>query len=161
MGGDSKKRQELKKQIEKRILGGVDITAVEKVASFLYSPKKWQLIESIAIPLTDEAQKLIICFDNLNWNECLFDQFDSTKGRRLIDILSKVAKCEINKFPELKLARDSVEAKGEYKSLFTHLSKDVQRLEEVELGDGRIFYFITPPYFNVVSIETKHRNTSK
>ena len=161
MGEDSKKRQELKKQIEKRISGGANITIVEKVASLLCSPKKWQIVESIATPLTDEAQKFIICFDYLNWSECFFDQFNSAKGKKLVHILSKVAKCEVNKLSELKLSRDSVEAKGEYASLFSSLSEDVQRLEETELCDGRMFYFITIPYFNVVSIETKHRNTSR
>src|SRR3990167_3560874 len=106
MGEDSKKRQELKRQIDNKAQVA-DLKIVEKIANYLSSPKKWQLVERVAtIPTGLEAQKFIISFDYLNSDECLFDQFDPTKGRKLIQILERVAKCEIAKFPELNLVRD-------------------------------------------------------
>src|SRR3989344_1030689 len=161
MGEDSKKRQELKRQIVNKAQSA-PIELVENIASVLNFPKRWQLVERVAtIPTGLEAQKFIISFDYLNSDECLFDQFDPTKGRKLIQILERVAKCEIAKFPELNLVRDSVGRIPPYESLFSKLTKEVDQLQETELCGGRIFFFITEPFFHIVSIETKHRDIYK
>jgi hypothetical protein len=158
MNSDSKKRHELEKQITARIKGGADIGAIEKVATYLSAPKKWALVETTtSLPSDFDSQKLILSFVFLNKGQCVYKHFDQAKGRKLVDILEQVANCELTKFPELKLARDSVERKDPYNSLFSHLSNDVQSLQETELGDGRVFFFITEPYFHIVSIETCHR----
>jgi hypothetical protein len=158
MSEDSKKRQQLKKQIENKAQV-LDIKVVEKVANYLNSPKKWDIVEKIAtIQNNLEAQRFVISFDYLNWKECVFEHFDPTKGKKLLEILDKVSKCQISKFPELRLIRDSVGRIGAYQSLFNGLSKEVDELKEIDFCDGRIFFFITEPYFNIVSVETKHRN---
>ncbi len=158
MSEDSKKRQELKRQITNKAQSA-PLELVENIATVLNSPKKWQMVERVAtIPTGLEAKKFIISFDYLNTNECLFDQFDPAKGKKLIQILEQVSKCEIAKFPELKLVRDSIRRIRPYESLFSKLTKEVDQLQETELCEGRIFFFITEPFFHVVSIETKHRD---
>jgi len=158
MGKDSNKRQELKKQIG-NIAQSADINLVERATNALRYPKKWEIVERVAtMPNGIEGNRFVICFDYLNRNECLFEQFDKAKGKKLIEILEQVAKCEISKFSELKLIRDTVHRNGVYRSLFSQLSPEVDELKEADLCDGRIFFFITEPRFNIVSIETKHRD---
>lgn len=160
MSEDSKKRNELKKQILSKAQVA-DIKLVERVAGLFNSPKKWAIVElATTIPSNGEVEnkKFVICFDYLNWKTCVFDQFDATKGKKLIEIFKKVTDCETSKFPELRLVRDSVGRKGVYELLFSCLSEDVSELKETELGEGRVFFFIIEAKFYVVSIETKHRN---
>lgn len=158
MSEDSKKRQELKRQIDNKTQV-VDLKIVDKIANYLNSPKKWDIIERVAtIQKGIETQKFIISFDYLDWDECVFEQFDKSKGKKFLEILDKVSKCEIARLPELKIIRDSVRRISPYDSLFKNLEDDVNELKETELCDGRIFFFITEPKFHIVSIETKHRN---
>lgn len=158
MNEDSKKRQHLKKQIASKAQTA-PLEFVEKVANVLNSPKKWSIVERVAtIPKGIETQKFIISFDYLDWDECVFEQFDRSKGKKLLEILDRVSKCEIARLPELKIIRDSVRRISPYDSLFKNLEDDVNELKETELCDGRIFFFITEPKFHIVSIETKHRN---
>lgn len=163
MADDSqKKRQELKRQIANKAQI-VDIKIVEKIAGVLNSPKKWDIIERVTtLPLgVEENQRFIICFDYFNWDSCHFDQFNPAKGKKLLEILEQVAKCEINRFPQLKLSRDSVGRVAPYESLFSKVSPEVTRIDETEFGDGRLFFFVTEPCFNIVSVETKHRNIDR
>lgn len=159
MSGDSKKRQELKKQIVSRTQNA-DIKIVEKVASLLNSPKKWDIVERVAtIQNNIEEEKFQISFEYLNWNECIFEQFDKVKGKKFLEFLDKISKCKVGKLPELRIIRDSVGRVHPYDSLFRNLTDEVNELKESDLGDeGRIFFFITEPYFHIVSVETKHRN---
>ena len=163
MSEDSKKRLELKKQIASRAQTA-DIKVVEKVAGLLNSPKKWDIVERVERATTFptekaiESRRLIICFDYFNWNACHFDQFNPAKGRKLLEILEQVAKCEVNKFPDLKLSRDSVTNTAPYLSLFAKVSPEVTKIDETEFCGGRLFFFVTEPFFNLVSVETKHRN---
>lgn len=166
MSNDSQKRQELKRQIANRAQIA-DIKIVEKVASVLNSPKKWEIVERIERATTFpndkavESRRFIICFDYFNWKTCQLEQFNPAKGRKLLEILEQVAKCEINKFPTLKLTRDSVTNVSPYQSLFAKVSPEVTRIDETEFCEGRLFFFITEPHFNLVSVETKHRNIDK
>lgn len=160
MSDDSKKREELKRQIANRAQIA-KLEFVEKAANFLHSPKKWDIVERLTVLPSGtniESQRLIICFDYFASNVCIWDQFDPTKGKKLLEILEQVSKCEVRNFPNLKLGRNSVQNVAPYQSLFNKLTPDVTSLEETEFGDGRIFYFITEPCFHIVSIETKHRN---
>lgn len=160
MSEDSKKRQEYKKQIASKAQTA-DIKLVEKVANILNHPKNWEIVERASImPVgsKNEISKFIICFDYLSWSQCVFTQFDQAKGRKLVEILEQVSKCEINRFSELRLVRDSIGRKAPYDSLFLHLSPDVTELKETELCDGRLFFYIIEPYFNIISVETNHRN---
>jgi hypothetical protein len=164
MGEDSqKKRQELKRQISNKVQIAPDLAHVEKALAYLTSPKKWSLVEGVTrFPTNNvESRRLIISFDYFNWKACELEQFNPSKGKKLLEILEMVSKCEISKFPELKLARDSVTRVGEYESLFNTVTPEVKRIEETEFCEGRFFYIITEPYFNVISVETKHRNTDK
>lgn len=158
MSEDLKKRQELKRQIESRAqVANIDV--VEKVANFLNHPKKWMLIESVATLKTSiETQRFIISFDYLDTNECVFEQFCPAQGRKLIQIFEQISKCEVRKFPELRLIRDSVNRIKPYDTLFSNLTREVDQLQETEFCGGRIFFFITEPYFHIVSVETKHRD---
>src|SRR3989344_1056768 len=136
MSEDSKKRQELKKQINSKTQSA-PLELVEKIADVLNSPKRWQIVERVAtIPGGIEAKKFILCFDYLNWNECQLAQFDQAKGKRLLQVLEQISKCEISKFPELRLIKDSVTAVGPYVSLFNKLSPEVDKLQEAVLGEG-------------------------
>jgi hypothetical protein len=166
MNSDSKRRQCLKKQILSKVQVG-DIGAVEKAANFLNSPKKWDLIKKIEMATNyptnknPEDQKFILCFDYFNKNTCCFEQFDQAKGKKLLEIFEQITKCEVNRFPELRLIRDSVGRTPDYNSLFATVSPEVDKIHETELCEGRLFFFITEPRFNIVSVETKHRNIDK
>lgn len=160
MNNDSKKRQNLKKQIENRAQIA-KIEHVEKVLKYLSSPKNFDLIEHTTTLSSDkesEDRKFIISFNYFNWRACNFEQFNPAKGKKLIEILEQVSKCSINKFPELKLIRDSIGNVAPYESLFQTLTPEVSKINETEFCEGRLFFFITEPYFNIISVETKHRN---
>lgn len=163
MSEDSKKRHELKKQIASKTQTA-DIKIVEKVAGLLNSPREWDIVKRVERATTFptdravESRRFVICFDYFNWNACYFEQFNPAKGKKLLEVLEMVAKCEINKFPELKLGRDSVTNTAPYKSLFAKVSPEVTKIDETEFCGGRIFFFVTEPFFNLVSVETKHRN---
>jgi len=163
MSNDSKKRNQLKQQLANRAQIA-NIEAVEKAANYLQYPKKYELIEratTFPVGKDPETQRFIICFDYFNWKTCNFEQFNQAKGKKLLEILEQVAKCTINKFPELKLVRDSVSRTPEYESLFSTVSPEVSKINETELCEGRFFFFVTEPRFNVVSVETKHRNIDR
>ena len=90
MSEDSKKRQELKRQIDNKAQVA-DLKIVEKIANYLNSPKKWEIIERVAtIPKNIETQKFIISFEYLNWNECVFEHFDQSKGKKLLEHLIEI-----------------------------------------------------------------------
>ena len=166
MSDDSKKRHEFKKQIVSRAQT-LDIKIVEKVASFLKTPSRWDIVERVERATTFptdreiEGHRFIICFDYFNWRACRLEQFNPAKGKKLLEILEQVAKCEISKFPALRLSRDSVTNIPPYESLFASVSPEVTRIDETEFCEGRLFFFVTEPYFNLVSVETKHRNIDK
>lgn len=163
MNEDSKRRNQLKKDIYNRAQI-IDIKALEKIAEAIKHPKNWDIVERVSILESDkniETQKFILCFDYLNWNECVFTHFDPPKGKKLIEILKSISSCEINKFPELRLIRDSVGRVEPYDSLFSKLSRDVTELKETEFCDGRMFFYIIEPYFHIVSVETNHRNIDR
>lgn len=166
MSEDSKKRHHLKKQIVSRV-PTTDIKIVEKVAGLLNSPREWDIVKRVERATTfpsekaAEARRFIICFDYFNWNACHFDQFNPAKGRKLLEILEQVAKCEINNLPNLKLSRDSVTNTAPYISLFAKVSPEVTKIDETEFCEGRLFFFVTEPFFNLVSVETKHRNIDR
>jgi len=163
MSNDQKKRQELKKQITSKAQTA-NIDLVEKVAGLLNTPKKYEIVERASTFPNNkeiETRRFILSFDYLNWNACKFDQFNPAKGQKLLEIFEQVTTCEINRFPELKLSRDSVSNVSPYESLFSKVSPEVTKMEETEFCEGRLFFFITEPYFNVVSVETKHRNIDR
>lgn len=90
-------------------------------------------------------------------NECKLDPCTSPKAEALVKKFKIITDCEIRN--KQSIIRDSVERVGEYESLFNKLTPDVQKLHEVEFAsEGRIFFFHTEEKFNVVSIETIHRN---
>lgn len=153
----SKRRHQAIKTIKSK-LPVLPIESVEKLAKV---PNDWKFPEQVAnIPTSteEEAQRLLLCFDYLNWKTCLFTQFDDTKAKALIAMFEKVSKCEVSKFPELRLVRDSITSTPNYKSLFDGLSPDVDMKEADLPGNGRVFFFLESIKFNVVSVETKHRN---
>ena len=91
MNEDSKKRNHLKKQIASKAQTA-PLESVEKVASFFNSPKKWSIVERVAtIPEGIETQKFIISFDYLDWGECVFKQFDKSKGKKFLEIFGEKA----------------------------------------------------------------------
>lgn len=161
MSENSKERHKLLQDVNNKAKER-DLDFIKKLADFASNPKSWQKkIEAQTYIPSDkeiETQRFIICFDYFNKNICEFEQFDPAKGKKLLEILEQVAKCEINKFPHLKLIRDSVTNTTPYKSLFSTVTPDVDKIHETELCDGRIFFFITGSRFHIVSIETKHRN---
>jgi hypothetical protein len=164
MGEDTKKlRQELSRQINAR-LPSVEIKVLHEVVNFFKSPKKFSIEKVATFSGTKniETQKFIISFEHLNLKECEFEQFDSTKGKKVFQIFETVSRCEVKDFPAMKLIRDSIDkSSGVYFSLFSKLTDDVTKLHETECCGGRIFFFIIEPYFYIVSIETKHRNIDK
>ena len=156
--GSQKQRQLAIKKVQGR-LHALPIETLEKLAKV---PNDWAIPEK-ATTLPEGASqenggKFILCFDYLNWDVCVFDHFDSTKGRALVRKLQMVAQCESSALPGLHLVRDNISNNPPYTSLFNGLSPDVE-MKETELPDsGRIFFFITGCKFNIVSIETNHRN---
>ena len=164
MSADSKKREELLKQITQKVKGGMNMTLLERITSFINKPKDFDLIERAATLPSDkvpEAENFILCFKYLNWNECVFDQFDPTKGRAFVRLLKNISDCEVKDAVSSGIIRDNVDNTAPYTSLFTNLSPDTE-MKESELPDGaRIFFFIVGKKFNIVSVETRHRNIDR
>lgn len=159
MSEDSKKRQELLKQIANRGQQA-NISLVERVKEFLFAPSKWDIVErTTSLPGdTDvEAQKFILNFDYLKLDICVFG-FDSTKARALIRLFQRITVCQVNALISSGIVRDNISNTPPYESLFGGLSPEVE-MKETELPDGgRVFFFITGNKFKIVSIETQHRD---
>ena len=156
--GSQKQRQLAIKKVQGR-LHALPIETLEKLAKV---PNDWAIPEGATTLPENNAQdndgKFILCFDYLNWDICVFDHFDSTKGRALVKKFQVIAQCEPSALLGLNLVRDNISNNPPYTSLFLDLSPDVA-MKETELPDGgRIFFFITGCKFNIVSIETKHRD---
>lgn len=171
MSADSKKRQEAFEQVQRLLIkrvkeGALDESAIQNISSYAASPKKYKLqhMEELAVPrLQVETKRLVLCFDYLNERTCIYDQFDSTKSRALINLFAKVTSCEVSAFPSSGIVRDTIRNTSPYTSLFGgKLTPDVTTLQETELPDGgRVFFFITENKFNIVSIESRHRNLNQ
>lgn len=159
MGKDSKRRHIAEKQIKAK-LPVLPIDTLEKLARI---SNNWIFPDSVTNMPTNtdtESKRFHLCFDYFNWNTCVLTQFDDTKARTLLKIFEGVTKCELKRFPELKLVRDSVSNTPTYESLFSGagVSPDVDMRETELPGNGRMFFFLVEHHFNIVSIETKHRD---
>lgn len=142
-------------------LHALPIETLEKLAKV---PNDWQIPEGATTVLSTgekSSRKCVLCFDYLKWNVCVFEHFDSTKARALVRLFQDIKTCEAHDLPASHLIRDNVSNSPTYRTLFNGLSPDIQ-MKETELpGAGRVFFFITEEIkFNIVSIESIHRNLS-
>ncbi len=159
MSEDSKRRQELLKQIANRGQQA-HISYLERVKEFLFAPKKWEIVERTTSLLGDadpDAQRFILCFDYLKFDICVFD-FDAAKARALIRLFHRISTCQANTLVSPGIVRGNVINVPPYASLFNGLSPEVE-MKETELPEGgRVFFFVTGIKFNIVSIESRHRD---
>ena len=156
MDKDSKRRNEAIKRLKPKLYN-FPVDTVEKIAQL---PTDYKFPPSVAVnaEIEEETKKFVLRFDFLDWETCNFEQFDQTKARTLIKKFQYITSLQVNQLSSSGIVRDSVKDTKEYRSLFEHLSPDID-LKETELSEGgRIFFFIVEESFYIVSIETKHRN---
>lgn len=107
-------------------------------------------------------QKLNLNFEYFNDDICNFDGFDPAKAKSLLNKLSEITKHTYPSFVNSGLIHDSVSYGGnvEYQKLFNNLSKDIEKLLEIELsGYGRFYGFIVENNFYFVALDARHRDT--
>lgn len=165
MNSDSKQRSELIKQIGEKLkkasnrLFHWDIKDLEKLAKL---SEKDILLQRVATnsAIKEDPVRLILRFDYLCVDECIFHQIDEVKSRKILEKFKRFTSITLKEFPMAGLVRDEVENIPPYCSLFLNLTPDVDRLKETEISSGRIFYFLEEPEncIQVVAIETKHRS---
>lgn len=160
MGSASPKHRNNAVQKVKARLPGFSVETLESIAKL---PSDWKIPEkATTVPSEttqqDETRKFTLCFDYLNLDVCVYAQFDPTKARALIRLFKRVNDCEIRRLGAEGIVRDTITNTAPYESLFTNLSPDIE-MKEAELPDGgRVFFFIAEHRFNIVSIESAHRN---
>lgn len=156
-GSKKQKHKALKKAKAK-----LEHLSEETLKNLAAVPNDWQIPVTVANvaneETTGELSTFIVSFDHLEIDECVFNQFDSVKTGALVRLLKRVNDCEVNRLGAERIVRDNISCTGAYVSLFNNLSPDIE-MKETELpGNGRVFFFITRNRFNIVSIESIHRN---
>ncbi len=164
MNSDSKQRNELIRQIGEKLkkaqrrLFNWEINDLEKLAQL---PEKDILLRRAAInPVIKEGpSRLVLRFDHLCLDECIFLQVDEVKSKKMLEKFQRFTSITLKEFPSAGLVRDEVTNVPPYCSLFRNLTPDVGSLKETEISSGRIFYFLEEPEscVQIVSVETKHR----
>lgn len=140
------------------------LSCKEAKLSTFFVPQEVAENENIIEP---EDRKLALRFDYFIEDECVLDVFNKTAINALLFIFKRITSLTTRELPLSGLIRGNLNAAGErykaYSSLFSKVfsraSEDVV-IKEIEfLGDGRIFCFLDEERFQIVSIETKHRDT--
>lgn len=109
-------------------------------------------------------RNLILKFDHYQESECRFAEIDETKIGALIEKFKRFTSIKVKELDGSGMIRRTLNTNSgqfkEYCSLFKRLPPDVTILYETELpGGGRIFFFRVENEIQIVSIETKHRDT--
>lgn len=169
MGGSSKRHNEALSRLQKawKALASKaphfdddTLEGVAKEMAKLQSGKLPPTVATLSGKVEEPGQKkFVLKFDELNGNCCNFSQIDQAKARGIIEKFKQITQATPNSLGQTRLIRDSVNNTGQYQSLFTNLSPDVNKLQEIEIsGGGRIFSYMRENYFYIVSIETHHRD---
>lgn len=156
MGKDSKRRNRAAKKLKAK-LHSFPVETVEHLAEL---PTDHVFSSEVATSRThnDAPQCFILKFDYLKEKTCEFGQLDGTKMNKILSIFKRVTNLTPQNLPSSGIIRDKIERNKPYLDLFTNLSPDVDLLEASLPAGGRMFFFYTDIEFQIISIETKHRN---
>lgn len=109
-----------------------------------------------------ETQLFRILFKNYNDSECQISVLEKNNARRMLGDLRVIGKCtSIRNLRENNIGIEPVHNTGAYKSLFNHLSPDIEMKEHIIQATARIFYFVDGNSFNVVAIKNTHTPLGK
>lgn len=107
----------------------------------------------------DDSDHFILIFDDYNDNECQLKDLDRSLARSLIRKFRTITACNPEKLPSSNLIKSNIHRDGNYKSLYSKLSSDIE-LHETELSDkGRLFFHIVRRFFCIVAIKARHIET--
>ncbi len=128
---------------------------VAKIKKGLINP---QVANLSHIPDYDEDSNsnLLFSFVHYNRNQCELGNINNKEACKLIEKLQQINNTTIEKIPNYKLERDSINRSGKYKGLYTNLSKDIDIREIKFAKEGRIFYHRIRKYIYLVAIKIKH-----
>lgn len=88
----------------------------------------------------DDSDHFILIFDDYNDNECQLKDLDRSLARSLIRKFKTITACNPEKLPSSNLIKSNIHRDGQYNSLYSNLSPDIE-LQETELSDkGRVFF---------------------
>ena len=153
--GSQKLMNQLRKEAKGRIPHLQNTEALEYIAKL---NNNWlpQEVTNIPDKQDEEVKKFLVCFDYLDDGECKLEPFNTGNAKGLLTALKKVTGCEVRKKKDI--VRDKIYNNLPYCSLFRKLSPEVVLYEMGFSGEGRIFFFHVEEKFNVVSVETIHRD---
>lgn len=104
-----------------------------------------------------ETQLFKISFRYYNDGECEISVLEKNNARRLLVDLRTIGKCTcVRNLKEQNIGIVPVYNSGAYKSLFNHLSPDVEIKEHIIQATSRLFYFIEGNIFNIVTVKNNH-----
>lgn len=130
--------------------------------------KTSRLDASVTLPETVDGSNYQLVFDKFNHRLSELEFLTTASAESLIKKLSDITRCNSRSIGSSRLIHDKIEYAGEYKKLFTNLSRDVEIIEikfSGNGGDGRIFcYFVddhphengTANYCVIVAIRCNH-----
>lgn len=156
--GSQKQMNQLRKKVTTKIHNLQHSQALEYIAKL---NDNWlpQTVANIPNEQDEEIKRFLLCFDYLAEAECKLESFNTGNARGLMTAFKKITDCEVRRKKDL--IRDKINNIKPYDSLFRKLSPEVDLYEIGFSGDGRIFFFHIEEKFNIVSIETIHRNIDK
>lgn len=122
-----------------------------------------QISQTVAISdsLKDyENKRVSFSFEVYNNNQCEIANLDKTEAKKLTKELKKVSSTVTKHFRNQNIsgiACKPIYNSGNYSSLFSEISDDIELLEIDYSNAGRVFGYIVNNIFNVVAIGKKHR----
>jgi len=106
-----------------------------------------------------QEYKIVLSFEFYNQNRCEIDKLQKSSAKKLTSELKKVSETAVKHLKSQNVSRiacKSVFRSGNYSSLFSDLSKDIELLEIDYTKSGRIFGYLLKNIFNVVAIKVRH-----
>ena len=109
-----------------------------------------------------ETQLFRISFKYYNDSECQISLLEKNNARRMLSDMRIIGKCtNIRSLRDNNIGIEPVYNSGAYRSLFNHLSPDIEMKEHIIQATARVFYFIVDSSFNVVAIKNSHTRIDK
>jgi hypothetical protein len=124
------------------------------------SPKQKHLLnDKVALVENDEDESnphFKISYKYYNSNLCEIKDLQGSSARKCLDKLKQFGQSNHKTLFENNIRPKKVHNAGNYRTLFSNLSGDVD-LFEIDLGDAsRLFYFIVGHLLHIVSIKNSH-----
>ena len=160
-----KNLKDLKKLVKAKLFDAVERKNDRELEVLSQLPSEKLLIPSELAQIPSEEtgpQRLVLNFENYNEDVCIFDEFNPAKIRSLLTKLASITKYTNVTIYHSGLFRDTIysDGNGDYQKLFNKLSRDVDKLYEIEIaGYGRFYGHIVENVYYFVAIDAVHRDT--